>query len=503
MITWMQKHKKWLVITIWISAIAFIGAGMVNWGSYGFGLNNDKVARVGAIDIHIPDYQRAYNEVFNEYSHIPQLGGMLDEAQAKQLGLPQIALQRVVQQAQLLNFAYDLGLSVSDEEVSNEIINAKVYVDKEGHFSHEIYKQALKERQMSPSEFEEIIRKSLLIQKIFSIMNLNVSQSSLQIPMVSVTPLEIAALEMADSVRDRLMVKSIPITQVAFSSTDDELKAFWEKNADNWKTPMEFHIEYIFVPFNAQSPSEEALNKHYEDFKSDYLDNDGHLMSMEQSREKLIRDVQKLEAQSLAKREYRDLKNGSKQGKILTLKDNERFFIKNGVDLVVADMKVAQVGQVLKPIEADEGFVTLKLLDKKESVNKSFDEAKSAVKEMYEHTKRKESLVKLAQESVKNFAGTDIGFIDRFYNGAILTLDTNQKMHFLSQVFGSQDKEGYVLFDDKVVLYRVLEQSSVPKDKENNITMIAKNIKYGAVLDTLAENLNKTYKTTIYIDVSK
>ena len=136
------------------------------------------------------------------------------------------------------------------------------------------------------------------------------------------------------------------------------------------------------MPFNAQSPSEEALNKHYEDFKSDYLDNDGHLMSMEQSREKLIRDVQKLEAQSLAKREYRDLKNGSKQGKILTLKDNERFFIKNGVDLVVADMKVAQVGQVLKPIEADEGFVTLKLLDKKESVNKSFDEAKSAVKEI-------------------------------------------------------------------------------------------------------------------------
>lgn len=26
MITWMQKHKKWLIITIWVSAIAFIGA---------------------------------------------------------------------------------------------------------------------------------------------------------------------------------------------------------------------------------------------------------------------------------------------------------------------------------------------------------------------------------------------------------------------------------------------------------------------------------------------
>ncbi len=32
MITWMQRHKKWLVITIWISTIAFVGAGFVGWG---------------------------------------------------------------------------------------------------------------------------------------------------------------------------------------------------------------------------------------------------------------------------------------------------------------------------------------------------------------------------------------------------------------------------------------------------------------------------------------
>ena len=33
MITWMQRHKRWLVITIWISTIAFVGAGFVGWGS--------------------------------------------------------------------------------------------------------------------------------------------------------------------------------------------------------------------------------------------------------------------------------------------------------------------------------------------------------------------------------------------------------------------------------------------------------------------------------------
>ncbi len=47
MITWMQKHKKWLIVTIWISTIAFVGAGFVGWGSYDYGKSDSAVAIVG------------------------------------------------------------------------------------------------------------------------------------------------------------------------------------------------------------------------------------------------------------------------------------------------------------------------------------------------------------------------------------------------------------------------------------------------------------------------
>lgn len=498
MITWMQKHKKWLVITIWISAIAFIGAGSVNWGSYGFGFGSDKVASVGDIDIHIDEYQRVYNQVLNEYAKIPQLGGILDEAQAKQLGIPQIALQRIIQQAQIRNFAQDLGLMVSDEEVGREILNANVYVDEKGNFSHEVYERALQSMQISKSDFEEMLRNEMLVQKLLGVVNAN--QMGM---LISVTPLEVATLEMSSSVRDRLMVKSLPITQVKFTANEADIRAFWEQNAQNWKTPMEFEIEYILVPFNAYTPDDEALKKHYDDFKSDYIDDSGHLMSLEESREKLVRDVQKIEAESAAKREYINLKNSSKKGEIITIKDNERFFVKDGIDLVVADMKAAQVGQVLKPIEASEGFVTLRLMSKKESANQSFEEAKSAVKALYERNKRKEALAELAQKSVANFSGSDIGFVDRFYNGAILTLNEQERGYFISQVFESKNKQGYVLFDDKAVLYRILEQSATPLVQNNEALMLAKGAKYEALLNALADYLNKTYKTTIYIDVSK
>lgn len=493
MITWMQKHKKWLIITIWVSAIAFIGAGMVNWGSYGFSLSNDKIARVGEIDIRMPEYQRAYNATLREYGALFQSADMIDEAQARQLGIPQIALRRLIQQAQLRNFAHDLGLMVSDNEVAQAIIDEKVQVDEQGNFSPELYKAFLKQRGMSTSEFEEDVRNQLLVQKLLGLVNVNGVPSF-------VTPLEEHTLEMAYGINDRLMVKIIPISQIKTNIDEQEMRAFWELNAEQWKTPMEFEIEYIFVPFSAQHPTQEALQEHYENFKSDYLDENGHLMSIEQSMSKLTHDVQKLEAERAAKREYRDLKNGSKNGEKRIIKENEGFFIKRGIDLVVADMKAAQVGQVLQPIEADGGFVTLKLLGKKESINQTFEEAKDSVKVMYKHHKAKEGLTLLAKEQMENFVGTDIGFVNRFSQNAILTLNENEKSSFLSQVFHSRNPSGYVLFDDKVVLYRVLEQTYFTPDKGD---ALVKNAKMGAIHDALIEYLNKMYKTTMYIDVSK
>ena len=49
MISWMQKHNKYLVWTIWIATIAFIGAGFVGWGSYSFGSKAGNVAKVGDV----------------------------------------------------------------------------------------------------------------------------------------------------------------------------------------------------------------------------------------------------------------------------------------------------------------------------------------------------------------------------------------------------------------------------------------------------------------------
>ena len=49
MITWMQRHRKYLVVTMWISAIAFVGAGFVGWGQYSYGEKQGKQSELTAI----------------------------------------------------------------------------------------------------------------------------------------------------------------------------------------------------------------------------------------------------------------------------------------------------------------------------------------------------------------------------------------------------------------------------------------------------------------------
>ena len=80
MITWMQRHRKYLVITIWISTFAFIGAGFVGWGQYKYGEKSGAVAKVGDISITNRELQQAYSQLFDRYSRMFQ--GQFDQEQA-------------------------------------------------------------------------------------------------------------------------------------------------------------------------------------------------------------------------------------------------------------------------------------------------------------------------------------------------------------------------------------------------------------------------------------
>ena len=104
MITWMQRHKKWLIITIWISTIAFVGAGFVGWGQYSYGDKAGAVAKVGSVEITMAELQKSYSSLYAQYNQMFQ--GNFDEEKAKSFGLQSQALKQLTNQALVLNLAH-------------------------------------------------------------------------------------------------------------------------------------------------------------------------------------------------------------------------------------------------------------------------------------------------------------------------------------------------------------------------------------------------------------
>ena len=107
MISWMQKHKKWLVGTIWVSTIAFVGAGFVGWGSYQFGKSRSTVMVVGNEKIDLKEVQNEYATLFEQYRQV--FGAQFNKELADQLHLQDIAIKRVKQKYYLLNFQFGAG----------------------------------------------------------------------------------------------------------------------------------------------------------------------------------------------------------------------------------------------------------------------------------------------------------------------------------------------------------------------------------------------------------
>ena len=95
MISWMQKHNKYLVWTIWIATIAFIGAGFVGWGSYSFGTKAGNVAKIGDIEIPQTKLNRVYSNIYSQYNEAMQ--GQLDDKKAE--AAPVAPAEKVVEES--------------------------------------------------------------------------------------------------------------------------------------------------------------------------------------------------------------------------------------------------------------------------------------------------------------------------------------------------------------------------------------------------------------------
>lgn len=481
MIGWMQKHKKYLVITIWVSTIAFIGAGMFGWGHYNFSVTGDNVAKVGKINITRQEFEQEYRRFYEIYAEA--FNDDFDQEQAKSMGLDKQSLELLINQALLRNFAMDLGLKIHDDDVIDEIAKTEKF-QSNGYFDENLYKRALQENHFRPKDFEANVRSALLMQKIYALF-----------PDV-VTPLELDSIASMIRLQDRVEIEIMNTQNIHPKISEVELKDYWKTNQERYKNPARYKIRTIFVSSSEESFTQIELQEQYDQNKSLYLDENGALMVFSQAKAQVQKDLQSQKAETSAFKAYLSLKKDegkSFQEEELSSEDNKYPFE------IMESLAQAKPNDTLKPFAYKEGYLVLRLMGKVEANPKSFEQARKQAYNELSNIKKNQLLQIQAANKVGVFKGKDIGYIYPSFQGDIQGLSKKEVNTFIEQIFSSSKRLGFVVFDQKVVLFKIIAQDfkDFSQNKELAIT-IAKNLKSQFLDQTIIDQLKQKYPIKRY-----
>ncbi len=486
MISWMQKHNRYLVWTIWVATIAFIGAGFVGWGSYNFGAKAGNVAKVGDVEISRSKFDMAYNNLYQQYNQM--LGGKLDQAQAKKMGLAQQAFSRVETEAKLLNLAKELGIVVSDKELADYLASIPAF-QKDGHFDKSIYEGYLQTQRLKAKTFEARLREEMAIRKTLGLFN------------VPPYAFEEEAIGSAMRVADKIAYRVLTEADAVVDTTPEKVKAYWENHKEEYTTTKMYNLSILWTSTDEANVTDEELKNFYETNSFNYTDAKGKQLSFEDAKDLVERDLKLKKSKKTAQKAYIAFKKGEQKG-------NEEITLPEGDKKLSTALwnvlRTKENGSILKPKVVGDYYATVKLNSITMPRVKSFEEAKEAVTADYKNQAKKEGLMKLADESLKSFDESRAilsDYISLKKDLQLQALNGQESIQFVQKLFSSNKEKGMIAVGNKIVLYKIKDQKLLPTDKEKDqfIKQTTSKIKSNTFEQNLIELLDSRYPTEVFI----
>jgi peptidyl-prolyl cis-trans isomerase D len=255
----MRKNVKSLAPTLWIVIATFIISIFAIWG--GAGRLGEKagtrtIAYVGKDKISMDTY---YLTLRQRLEAIQKQFQGLNKALVQQLNIPQQVLEQLIQQDLLEQKAQDLGLTVSAQEVRNRIVSM---FQREGKFvGFEEYKRILDWNHMSVAQFEDDIKKDIILNKMVQFITAG----------IAVTPEEVWQnyVKQTDSAKIELLILDESKISSDQPLSTAEIQAYFDKNKDRYSLPERREGVYAFVSTDQAKKevqvSEPDIEKYYRD----------------------------------------------------------------------------------------------------------------------------------------------------------------------------------------------------------------------------------------------
>ncbi len=474
----MQKHKKWLVITIWISTIAFVGAGFVGWGSYDYGKSSGAVAVVGDRKVTYDEYQREYSNLYQQYSQI--FGEKFNQEMAKQMKLSELAYQFVIEKNLIMSFGDELGLDVTAKDVAKELVQMPAFI-KDGKFDKETYLKVLSQNGTNAQDFENTIKRNLLLQKVEQLFKVNTQAS------------EVKNLNQLLFSEDKIAIKILKADNITVNVDNSKLKEYWEKNKLNYMSAPSYELQFSKAPIVSVEHATDTMKNHYGKFKNDFKKEDGKLKSFEEAKSDIVAALNKKAAKKEALKKYIKLKKGEANfdSSAVLYEDKLNYSADN-----ITKIKGAVPGTVIKPFVEGNDYVTIKVVNTFKPKPLAFEKVKNDVIVDYSQVLKTEELQVQVVEELDNFKGQEIGFVNRHDIAKIPGLNPTQASEFLNKLFATTAKKGDITIGNDVVLYEILDSRLGTYDaaKDSAVQQTLKQLQDAELMTNLVKRLELKYE---------
>jgi len=241
----MRRHRNWLNWSLVLVCLAFIIFYIPDFlrGSSGADASGDTIAVVQGHEIKADEFRRTYQAQLQAYRSA--YGGNMSDQLLKQLGVEQQILQQMVDERASLAEAERLGLRVSDEEVRQRILTIPAFQDNGAFIGQQRYEQLLNSQRppISTSDFEDSVRRSLLVEKLRATIT----------EWVSVPDKELEQEYRRRNDKVKLAVVSVTVDSVRsqVTASDAEVSTYFDAHKDDFRIPEKRKIKYLLIDLDA------------------------------------------------------------------------------------------------------------------------------------------------------------------------------------------------------------------------------------------------------------
>jgi len=237
----MRRHKgwlKWSLAAVVLTFVLFYIPDFLQPTYTGVGAAPGEVlVEIGGTELTAGDYQQRYANETAAYR--AQLGAAATDQLLRQLGLDQQVLAQMIDEQVALLVATEQGVVVSDDELRQQIMAIPQLQENGAFIGGERYEQILLSQGMSVSQFEDGMRRDMVIEKLRAALT----------DWISVTDDELAREYRRRNERVKLQVVAFTPGDARSGVTveDADVEAYFEEHKAEYRVGEQRRIDYILL----------------------------------------------------------------------------------------------------------------------------------------------------------------------------------------------------------------------------------------------------------------